>query len=95
MLAISIPTGVAVLGIAALLLVVSSMLGGLIAPTPTYKMANANELPANDSDRFLEIVEALTDAQLNRTGSVNVLTNGPAFYSAELETIRGDAGFGK
>ncbi len=89
MIAVSIPTGVAVLGILALLLVASSVLGGLIGPVPRYKLTNKGELPANDSDRFLEIVEALTDAQLNRTGIVDVLTNGDSFYPAELEAIRG------
>lgn len=89
MIAVSIPTGVAVLGVVALLLVASSVLGGLIGPLPRYKLTNKGELPANDSDRFLEIVEALTDAQLNRTGTIDVLTNGDSFYPAELEAIHG------
>lgn len=61
----------------------------MFGPVPSYKMANADQLPAYDSDRFLEIVEALTDAELNRTGNLQVLTNGDAFYPAELEAIRG------
>ena len=88
MLAVTIPTSVAVVGVIALILVASSILGGLIGPVPRYKLTNRDELPDNDSDRFLEIVEALTDAQLNRTGLLEVLTNGPAFYPAELEAIR-------
>ncbi len=56
---------------------------------PRYKLMNAEEMPANESDRFLEVVEALSDAELNRTGDVEVLTNGPSFYPAELEAIRG------
>ena len=56
---------------------------------PRYKLMNAEEMPANESDRFLEVVEALADAELNRTGDVEVLTNGPSFYPAELEAIRG------
>ena len=64
MMAVSIPTWVAALGVVALLLVASSILGGLVGPTPTYKIADRNQLPPNDSDRFLEIVEALTDARL-------------------------------
>ena len=87
-LAISIPTGIAWLGAVALIFVTSSLLGGMFGPMPGYKMANADELPPNDSDRFLEIVEALTDAELNRTGDLQVLTNGDAFYPAELEAIR-------
>lgn len=88
MIAVSVPSGVAVLGVVALILVASSILGALIGPLPRYKMTSTDELPANDSDRFLEIVEALTDAKLNRTGELEVLTNGPAFYPAELEAIR-------
>jgi len=89
MFAVSVPTGVAVLALIALVFFLSSLLGGLIGPLPRYKLTSVDELPANDSDRFLEIVEALTDAQLNRTGDIEVLTNGPAFYPAELEAIRG------
>jgi len=84
---VSVPTGLAVLGIIALLLVASSILGGLIGPTPKYKLTDHNDLPSNDSERFLQVFEALSDAQVNRTGSLEVLTNGPAFYPAELEAI--------
>ena len=91
MLAISVPTSVAILALVALVFFLSSLLGGLIGPLPRYQLTSVDELPANDCDRFLEIVEALTDAQLNRTGDLEVLTNGPAFYPAELEAIRGAA----
>jgi cardiolipin synthase len=91
MLAISVPTSVAILALIALVFFLSSLLGGLIGPLPRYQLTSVDELPANDCDRFLEIVEALTDAQLNRTGDLEVLTNGPAFYPAELEAIRGAA----
>jgi len=87
-MAVSVPTGVAVLGIVALVLVASSMLGGLIGPLPRYKLTDRGTLPANDSERFIQVVEALTDAAVNRTGTVDVLTNGPSFYPAELEAIR-------
>jgi cardiolipin synthase len=88
MIVVSVPTGIAVLALIGLLFFLSSLLGGLLGPTPRYELSNPAELPANDSDRFLEIVEALTDAQLNRTGNLEVLTNGPAFYPAELDAIR-------
>lgn len=88
MLAVSIPKGLAVLGFVALILVGSSVLGGLLGPTPSYKMTDVRELPRNDSGRFLEIAAALTDAQLNQTGRIDILTNGDAFYPAELEAIR-------
>ena len=91
MLSVSIPTGIAWLGVVAFILVASSMLGGMFGPMPSYKMAHADELPPNDSERFLEIVEALTDAELNRTGNLQVLTNGDAFYPAELAAIRSAA----
>jgi cardiolipin synthase len=88
-LAVAVPTWFAVLALIALVFFVSSLLGGLIGPMPRYRMMNANEIPPNDSDRFLEVVEALADAGLNRTGDLTVLTNGPLFYPAELEAIRG------
>ncbi len=83
-----VPTGVAVLAIVALVLVASSLLGGLIGPMPKYKLTDPNDLPPNDSERFLQVLEALSDAQVNRTGTIDVLTNGPSFYPAELEAIR-------
>src|ERR1700758_4696527 len=89
MILVSVPTSVAVLALVGLIFFLSSLLGGLLGPTPRYKLTNPEELPANDSDRFLEIVEALTDAQLNRTGDLEVLTNGTSFYPAEIDAIRG------
>ena len=88
MMTISVPTGVAVLALIALIFFLSSLFGGLIGPIPRYKQTSGDDLPANDSDRFLEILEALTDAELNRTGYLEVLTNGPSFYPAELDAIR-------
>jgi len=55
---------------------------------PRYKITDRGALPANNSDRFLQVVEALADAALNRTGDVEVLTNGVAFYPAALGAIR-------
>lgn len=89
MIEVSVPTGLAMLALIGLVFLASSLLGGLLGPTLRYKLTTPGELPANDSDRFLEIVEALTDAQLNQTGDLEVLTNGPAFYPAELDAIRG------
>jgi len=88
LMAVSVPTGVAVLGIVALVLVASSLIGGLIGPTPKYELTDRKGVPPNDSERFLQILEALSDAQVNRTGTLEVLTNGPSFYPAELEAIR-------
>jgi cardiolipin synthase len=88
MLAITLPTWVAVLAAIALLFFASSFLGGILAPMAQYRMASPDEMPANNSDRFLELLEALADASLNRTGNLEVLTNGPSFYPAELYAIR-------
>jgi len=88
MMVVSVPTGIAVLGIIALVLVASSLIGGLIGPTPKYELTDRNGLPSNDSERFLQVLEALSDAQVNRMGVLDVLTNGPSFYPAELEAIR-------
>jgi cardiolipin synthase len=85
---VSVPTWVAVLGIVALVLVASSLLGGLIGPTPKYKLTDRSALPPNDSEEFLQLLGVLSDSAVNRTGSVEVLTNGPAFYPAALEAIR-------
>jgi len=88
LMVVSVPTSVAVLGIVALVLVASSLIGALIGPTPKYELSDRNDLPPNDSERFLQVLEALSDAQVNRTGTLEVLTNGPSFYPAELEAIR-------
>lgn len=79
MMVVSVPTSLALLGVVALILVASSMHGEIMGPAPQYKMTNVGEVPTNDPNRFLDIVEALTDAELNRTGEVEVLTNGSAF----------------
>ncbi len=88
-LAITLPTWAGVLTLVALVFFASSVLGGLLGPVPRYRMMNTADMPTNDSDRFLEIAEALADAGLNHTGDLEVLTNGPSFYPAELEAIRG------
>lgn len=85
---VAVPTWVAVLGVVALVLVASSLIGGLIGPTPKYELTDRNGLPPNDSEKFLQVLESLADAQVNRTGSLEVLTNGPSFYPAALEAIR-------
>jgi cardiolipin synthase len=42
-----------------------------------------------DSDQFLCLLGALSDAQVHRDSRVQVLTNGAAIYEAQLEAIRG------
>jgi cardiolipin synthase len=41
-----------------------------------------------DSDRFVCLLAALTDAAVRRDSTVEVLTNGEVFYEAQLEAIR-------
>jgi cardiolipin synthase len=89
LIAMSVPTGLAVLGIAALVLLSTFLLAGIFGPMPRYKIACPDQLASNDSQEFLNMVEALVDAKANRTGSFEVLSNGPCFYPAELEAIRG------
>jgi cardiolipin synthase len=85
---VAVPTWISVFGVIALVLVASSFAGGLIGPMPKYELTDRDGVPANDSERFLQVLEALSDAQVNRTGTLEVLTNGPSFYPAELEAIR-------
>lgn len=85
---VSIPTSLVVLGGMALAFMGALLLAGIFAPMPRYKITGANELPSNDSPQFLTLLESLVDAKVNRTGSLQVLTNGPCFYPAELDAIR-------
>ncbi|HEY0099253.1 MAG TPA: hypothetical protein VGB76_09920, partial [Pyrinomonadaceae bacterium] len=41
-----------------------------------------------DSEEFMRILEALTDAHVTRRSSIEVFTNGENYYAAELEAIR-------
>ena len=86
--AVSVPTGWFVVGVIALALLAAYMLGGIFGPSPRYRITGARQMPSNDSTDFLNLVESLTDAKVNRTGSFEVLTNGPCFYPAELDAIR-------
>ena len=87
-LMISIPTGLFAVGVIALIFLSLFLLSGIFGPTPKYEIANREQLPANDSPSFLVLLESMVDAKVNRTGSLEVLKNGPAFYGAELDAIR-------
>ena len=86
--AVTVPTWVAVLGVIALVLIAAYMLAGIFGPSANYDIVGRDQLPANDSDAFLNLIESLADAIANRTGRFEVLTNGPTFYPAELNAIR-------
>ena len=87
LLLVSVPTGVFVLGILALIFLALFLLSGIFGPMPKYEIADRNQLPANDSSEFLALVESLVDAKANRNGRLEVLTNGDCFYEAELAAI--------
>lgn len=88
LLAVTVPTWVAVFGLIALLLIAAYMLAGIFGPSPNYDIVCRDELPANDSDKFLALAESLVDTPINRTGRFEVFTNGNNFYPAELDAIR-------
>src|SRR5919201_996577 len=59
----------------------------LFEPGLDYKIAI--EPPDSlESEDFLHMLEALTDAQIRRCNQIEVLTNGENYYEAELEAIR-------
>ena len=85
---VSISTGLFVAGVVALAFLAAFVLSGLFAPMPQYEITNRDQLPPNGSSDFLNLLESLVDAKVNRTGDLQVLKNGPSFYTAELEAIR-------
>jgi cardiolipin synthase len=87
-LAIRVPTGWFVLGVIAILLLTAYLLAGMFGPMPHYDIRDGNELPDNDKDPFLLLLASLADACINRTGRLDVFTNGPAFYPAILDAFR-------
>ena len=59
----------------------------LFEPGLDYKITHPTAC-APDSAEFLRILEALTDAQVTRHSSIEVLTNGENYYEAELACMR-------
>jgi len=88
LLAVQVPTGWFIVGAIALVLLSSYLLGGLFGSSPQYRISDRGQLSPNDSSNFLDLLESLTDAKINRTGRFEVFTNGPSFYPAELDAIR-------
>ena len=87
-LAIAVPTGWFVVGVAALVLLTAFFLAGLFGPMPRYEMRDRDQIPPNDTSPFLLLLSSLVDAAINRTGRLRVFTNGPAFYPAILDAFR-------
>jgi cardiolipin synthase A/B len=88
LISITVSTGWAVVGTLALLFVVLFLLAGVFGPMPQYTLSSQGDVPANDSEMFLNNLESLTDAKVNRAGTLEVLTNGPCFYPAALAAMR-------
>jgi len=59
----------------------------LFEPGLDYKISTPSSEPI-ESDEFLCILEAITDAKVNHGNRIEVLTNGEVYYEAELEAIR-------
>ena len=75
------------IAIAAILAIASLLVVALFNPGPGNKIRRPPQL-ALDSDEFLRMLEALTDAPPARHTQVEVLSNGENFYQAELDAIR-------
>jgi cardiolipin synthase len=85
--AVKVPTGWFVPGVIALVLLIAYLLAGMFGPMPRYEIKDGIEIPANDTRPFLLLLSSLVDATINRTGRLDVLTNGPAFYPAILNAF--------
>lgn len=85
--AMFVPTALVIIGLIALAWQSFLLFMALFEPSLRYQIDRI-EAPALDSERFLETLESLTDAQINHRCHVEVLTNGEQFYEAELEAIR-------
>lgn len=62
----------------------------LFEPGLDYKISTPSTASL-ESDDFLRMFEALTDAKAHRHDHIEVLTNGETYYEAELEAIRAAA----
>ena len=59
----------------------------LFEPGLRFKIGSAPSAPL-ESEGFLRMLGALTNATIHTNNRVDVLTNGEIFYDAELEAIR-------
>ena len=59
LLAVAVPTSTVVLGGITLAFMASLLLAGIFDPMPQYTIANAEEMPKNDSPKFLILIESL------------------------------------
>ena len=88
LMSITVSTGWAVIGGLALAFLLLFLIAGVVGPMPRYTISSYCDISDNDSEMFLNVLESLTDAKVNRAGTVEVLTNGPCFYPAALDAMR-------
>jgi len=82
----SLPAFDILAGIAIAFLLLMLLLA-LFEPGLRFKIASAPSAPLESED-FLRMLAALTNATIHTNNRVDVLTNGEVFYEAELEAIR-------
>jgi len=83
----TISTGFLVIAIIAIVLQSIILLVAFFGRSLGYRISSTQP-ESLDSPEFLYMLEALTDAKLNRRTALEVLTNGDNFYRTELEAIR-------
>jgi hypothetical protein len=76
--------GLTAVAIAFLLLM---LILALFEPGLRFKIVSAPAAPL-ESEGFLRMLAALTNATIQTKNSVQVLTNGEVFYEAELDAIK-------
>lgn len=79
--------GFAVMGAGALALYGWRLGLTLLGPARRYRL-DRSRLPAIDSEAFRDYLSIITDASVHPDTRVAVLTDGPEFYTAELDSIR-------
>jgi hypothetical protein len=69
---VSVSAGLFVVGLIAVVFLTAFLLSGIFGPTPQYEISNKHQLPSNNSTEFLDLLESLVDAKVNRNGIVEV-----------------------
>lgn len=76
-----------ILALIAIATLTSMLVLALFEPPLDYEITHTPDV-ALDSERFLQILQVLSDAQLYRHNRIDVLANGEVYFPAELEAIR-------
>src|SRR2546429_5703531 len=85
---VTVSTSFIVIAYLSIIAIAVLIIVALFDPGLRYKVS-VSPSDSNDSEDFLYMLEALVDAKVNQATHLTVLTNGPTFYEAELEAIRG------